>query len=60
MTDGAIREEVYGDRVVYVDCGVNTTVPAGADFIMCYSVAEGLCIILLPDLKSYHLFHFSH
>jgi len=41
VTDGAIREEVYGDRVVYVDCGVNTTVPAGADFIMCYSVAEG-------------------
>lgn len=30
------------DEVV-VDAGVLYTLPAGADFIMCYSVAEGQC-----------------
>lgn len=28
---------------VVVDAGVLCTLPAGADFIMCYSVAEGQC-----------------
>lgn len=28
---------------VVVDAGVVQTLPAGADFIMCYSVAEGEC-----------------
>lgn len=32
---------------VVVDAGVLYTLPAGADFLMCYSVAEGQCEDLL-------------
>lgn len=31
---------------VVVDAGALCTLPAGADFLMCYSVAEGQCFVL--------------
>lgn len=31
-------------NTVVVDAGAIYTLPAGADFIMCYSVAEGKCM----------------
>jgi len=40
-TDGVVTEEVINGRTVYVDRGVVPTVPAGADFLFCYSVANG-------------------
>lgn len=33
------------DNEVVVDVGSLCTLPAGADFIMCYSVAEGQCFV---------------
>lgn len=32
---------------VVVDAGALCTLPAGADFLMCYSVAEGQCLFCL-------------
>ncbi len=32
---------------VVVDAGALCTLPAGADFLMCYSVAEGQCLVFV-------------
>jgi len=40
-TDGLVAEETLNGRTVYVDLGVKPTIPAGADFLFCYSVANG-------------------
>jgi len=40
-TDGVVTEEMVNGRTVYVDRGVTPTIPAGADFLFCYSVANG-------------------
>ncbi|XP_024292292.1 caspase-6 isoform X3 [Oncorhynchus tshawytscha] len=44
-----VDSEVKTNEVV-VDAGVVYTLPAGADFIMCYSVAEDLTAILVPGV----------
>lgn len=52
-----VDSQAFND--VVVDAGVLYTLPAGADFLMCYSVAEGQCeyfCFLLPRKLAYFLF----
>lgn len=41
---------------VVVDAGVLCTLPAGADFLMCYSVAEGQCFVFVCLLSLTKIF----
>jgi len=45
----AVYSEAEENEVI-VEAGVVNTLPAGADFLMCYSVAEGETITSLPGL----------
>jgi len=40
VCDGLVCEQ-YGDKIIYTETSTVATIPAGADFILCYSVAEG-------------------
>ena len=46
VCDGLVCEQ-YGDKIIYTETSTVATIPAGADFILCYSVAEGFIFVLI-------------
>lgn len=53
--DDAVTEMSVEDDEMAVDAGVLYTLPAGADFIMCYSTAEGFCSFREPLNGSWYI-----